>query len=708
MSTDPGDVTQGEPKPTYPAGLLDWAGNRGGGVRRLFDLRSGRPGEQVFETNLLHKLRDWVDRLAAGDPGVPRVVLLVGGPGNGKTEAVEATVGHLDDALGCQGRLTTSLSEAYHPASGIVPRVIDVDAGALAVPARELNLRIVQDASVGGSTGRTAAMLLVEELDQALAASGSAYLCCVNRGVLDDAMIHAIDSKIGGSQDLLEEIARAVSLAPDAPSCWPLLESPKVAVWPMDAESLVEETDRGDEAPARMILSRATDANLWPADGTCPARAACPFCSSRKALANPKNAEAFLKMLRWFELGTSKRWAFRDLFSLVSYLLAGSGAGQGSLSSDPCAWAAKMHDADKDVAIGGRPKRESSGALFWLVAAQYQHAMFHRWDRRAASSLLRDIRELGLQDHSHTAMGLHYFLASRSANLIPAMIAPLLESFVDLLDPAMASPDAEVTLWGGAARLGELDIRFSRSVREGLDFLVSRRALLPNERLLLERLASLDEQLSDPKIRVKKPTAATRIQRFVRDFACRLSRRSIGAGQAAVPSAATLEAFQRVVADADGHGHDLREIANQVEDLLNNEHNFDVSLTTTFGQPQPPVRRKATLVVSRRRVAPRFSTHAGRPRPSICFLQVEVGEAEQPVALTYELFKAVTELEAGLSAASLPRTVLALLDTTRARMSGWIVRDRIARERPLILLGDSMAIELHRGKFVSSTRGGRR
>lgn len=707
MDIDPSAAAESG-SPPFPQGLLDWAGNRGGGVRRLFDPRSGRPGEVVFETNLLHRLKDWVIRLAAAEAGVPRVVLLVGGPGNGKTEAVEATVEELDSALGCAGRLAAALSESYHPASGIVPRLIKVDAGALAAPLRELQLSIVQDASVGGQPGRTAAMLLVEELERAIAAEGSAYLCCVNRGVLDDAMIHAIDSGISQSQDLLEEIARAVSLAPDAPPCWPLRGWPGVAVWPMDAESLIEDTDCGDEAPARKILRRAVEPSLWLDDGTCTAGPACPFCSSRKSLSSPKEADAFLKMLRWFELGTSKRWAFRDLFSLVSYLLAGSGSGLGALSSDPCAWAAKMLEADKEATLGGRPKREAAGAIFWLVAAQYQHALFHRWDKRAAASLLRDIRELGLHDQSHTAMGLHYFLSSRAGGQIPAMIAPLLEGFVDLLDPAMASPDAEVALWGGPVRLGELDIRFSRSVREGLEFVVSRRALLPNERLLLERLAALDDLLSDPKVRVKKPTAAARIQRFVRDFSCRLARRSLGARQAVVPSAVTLESFQRVVADADGHGHDLREIANQVEDLLNNEHNFDVSLTTTFGQPLPPVRRRATLVVSRRRVAPRYSSHEGRPRPSICFLDVEVGEAEQPVALTYELFKAVTELEAGLSPASLPRSVRALLDTTRARMSGWIVRDRDVRERPLILLGDAMSIERHRGRFVSGNRGGRR
>lgn len=226
------DRTETETK-RYPAGLLDWAGNRGGGVRRLFDARSGRPGgsgrpgEGVFETNLLHRLRRWADDLASGQPGVPRIVLLVGGPGNGKTEAVEDTTQGLDTALGCDGALVSALADAYHPASGIVPRVISIDAGGLSNPSRDLQLHIVQDASVGGTAGRTAAMLLVQEFDEVISDEKSAYLCCVNRGVLDDAMIHAIDSGAGQSQDLLEQIARAVSLAPDAPSCWPLADFPQ-------------------------------------------------------------------------------------------------------------------------------------------------------------------------------------------------------------------------------------------------------------------------------------------------------------------------------------------------------------------------------------------------------------------------------------------------------------------------------------------------
>lgn len=694
----------------FPVGLLDWAGHRGGGVRRMFDTGSGRPGNEIFETNLLSRLRQWARRVADGDTSAPRVVLLVGGPGNGKTEAVEATIEELDEALGCGGRLVTSLSGFFRPPSGIpVPRLVAIEAGQLACPPRDLKIDVVQDASVGREGERSPPSLLVEELNRALATtSPGAYLCCVNRGVLDDAMIYAIDTRSRQSQDFLETVVRAVSLAPDAPSCWPLDGFPAVAVWPMDAESLIEPTEGGGIAPAVAILQRALDADKWQDARTCAAGDACPFCNSRRILASSRETGSLLRMLRWFELGTSRRWAFRDLFSLISYLLAGSGAGQKNAPADPCLWAANLVNADRQAQLGGRPRRDVSAALFWLVSAQYQHALFHRWDRDAASSLLKDIRELGLQETNNTAMGLYYFLQSRATAYVPAMIAPLLDDFGALLDPAMSSPDAEVALWGITATLGELDIRFSRSVRDGLDLVVKGRALSQTERELLDRLAQLDELLSTPRLRRRRPTAATRIQRLIRDFSCRIARRSIGARHAIVPDAMTLDAFQRVVADENGLGHELREIANQVEDLLNNQQNFEVSLTTTFGQPLPPVRSRATLVVPRRHVYPREVRREGRPRQSVCFLDVEVGRDPQPIALTYDLFKAVSDLDRGLSQASLPRSVLALLDTTRARMAGSIVRDRDVSDRPTIFLGDNLTIERHRGRFASAKRGRRR
>lgn len=690
----------------FPTALLEWSGDRAGGVRRLFDDRSGRPGGGVIETPLIRRLGEWAESFREGHRRGPRIVLLVGGPGNGKTEAIERTIRDLDRSLGGNGRLVQELARAFNPVGQKVPRRVTLDAsGVLSLPS-PLRLEVVQDATTA-SDGKPAGQLLVSELGAVRAAGEElVYLCCVNRGVLDDALIHAIDTGEENARKLIESVVQAVSLAPNAPACWPLQDHPDIAVWPMDAESLVEPAAKeSDQVPAGAILARALNPHMWPETDHCAAGPDCPFCTSRKLLSGKREPEALLRMLRWFELGSGKRWAFRDLFSLVSFLLAGKGTSKRGGDVDPCQWAANLVELDKQADAGMKPTKEISTAIYALAAAQYQHALFPRWDSTSAPTLAQDIKDLGLRDNN-TAMGLLYFVQSRKSAYAPATIASLSENLAELLDPALASPDAKVVGWGApeGVKLREFDARFSRSVQEGLDFAVGYRLLSSVERRLLSRLAKLDEHLAVADVRRKRPGAASRVQRYVRDFASRFSRRSVGARQGIVPDSDILDAFHRVVADAEGSGDELREVAHKVEDLLNNGDHFEVSLTTTFGQPLPPERGRAVLVVPRRNVLPRDPQLDGRPRPSLCFLDVGLGEAFQPIALTYDLFKAVVDLERGLSRASLPRSVVAMLDTTRARMAGAIVRDRTVQDRLKILLGDGLEIGRQRGRFVSSKR----
>jgi hypothetical protein len=696
------------PEAPFPAQLLSWAGNRSGGVRRLFDENSGRPGASVFRTNLLARLQQWCADIGAAKEGTPRVVLLVGGPGNGKTEAIETTMIWLDRALGCDGKLLSALEAAFVPEAGKVPRTISVNVGELASPPRAMPLSIVQDASVvAGSTGLTHAGLLLQELATVMQpGAGGLYLCCVNRGVLDDALIEAIEKGATEVRRLLECISQSVSLAPDAPACWPLADYPAVAVWPMDMESLLTGTEGGDPAPAIEILRKALDTQMWPEPNGCRAGASCPFCGSRSVLAHERQETALLQMLRWFEIGSGKRWSFRDLFSLVSYLLAGH-REEATEDIAPCDWAAGLGRLDEEAQAGARPRKDSSTAIFRLVAAQYQHALFHSWDKEAGAALLRDISELGLKDNN-TAMGLQWFLSSRRAPYLPAMISGLLEGFDLLLDPAIASPESEAQATRGTTYvLRDLDTRFSRSVGEGIDHVRKSRVLSGLETDLLGRLAELDQLLSKQQVRRKKPAVATRVQRMVRDFACRLVRRSIGVRTATVLDAEVLGEFQHVVED--GRGDGVFEVAREVERLLNNNQDFEVSLTTTFGQPLPPPTRRATLVVQRRHVQPASASSEGRPKSPLQFLEVGDGASAQKIALTYDLFKAVKEVDRGMSVASLPRSVLALLDTTGARLGGPIVRDAIVLPRAEIRLGASgIAVQQRRDGFGLLREGARR
>ena len=48
---------------SYPAGLLDWAGHRKGGVRKPFDNETGRPLGKQLETKLVNQLNIWQDEL---------------------------------------------------------------------------------------------------------------------------------------------------------------------------------------------------------------------------------------------------------------------------------------------------------------------------------------------------------------------------------------------------------------------------------------------------------------------------------------------------------------------------------------------------------------------------------------------------------------------------------------------------------------------
>lgn len=701
----------------FPKDLIDWAGHHSGGVKRLFDENSGRPGKALLRTNLLAKLEGWTRQVSTGTPGTPRVLLLVGGPGNGKTEAIESTARWLDEGLTCNGKLIQALSSAFHPPIGNpVPRIVQVDVGSIATLDRPLHLDIVQDASVDEAS--PAAVLLIEELRALLAGPSSRlYLCCVNRGVLDDALIHAIENHHEEARDLLEAITRSVSLASNAHSCWPLHGFPEVAVWPMDAESLLVRPDGASSSPAESLIRHATDPASWPAPGHCQVAERCPFCNSQAILAREEPRDALLKILRWYELASGKRWSFRDLFSLTSYLLAGHRpAGQGE-QDDPCKWAAHLVDLDKSVFESKRPKTAALTAIFHLVASSYQHALFHRWDKDVASALRQDMKDLGidkesdeLREQHRTLMGLYYFLQGRKLPHLPATIALLLEGMVDLLDPSLSSADTEVAVSSrNKVLLGEIDVRFSRSLGGGFDHIRRHQVLSQNEAELLKRLVKVDALLVTPAIRRKRPTAASRIQRLLRDFACRLVRRSICVRSSVVADAEILHAFQKVVED-DERGQRLNEVARQVKNLLNSHNDFEVSLTTTFGQPLPPMQRRATLAVDIQRVRMLQTHTVGRPRSPICFLEVGANQSAQAIPLTYDLFKAVRELERGLSAASLPRTVVALLDTTRARLAGRIVRDNDVLSDAKIRLGaDGAGVARSWGdEFISSNEGEQR
>lgn len=693
----------------YPAALRDWTGNQAGGVRRLFDEESGRPLGNVLETHLLHRLQAWTQAVVASPGQTPRIVLLVGGPGNGKTEAIESTVEWLDTALGDEGKLRGLLRQQLIPDAGhAVPRMASAEVQGPEAGSRRYKIQIVQDASVEDSLEQTRAELLVEELEAALDESEAhcVYLACVNRGVLDDAMIHVSERGSSRARELLQAIIQAVGQGGSSASCWPLEGYPLVAVWPMDVESLLARTRDGDPAPASAILESALAESRWPPYGTCPAKLMCPYCTSRRLLTSTRGHEDLRSLLRWHELATAKRWTFRDLFSLVSYLLSGVGAtAKGGKAESPCSWAASLVELDA-ARLGQKPDARRSTAIFALVGSLYQHQLFSRWDSRTTKRLRDDLKELGLLGN-HTAVGLLNYLRQGWGVRPPAMLEGLLESLCNTLDPAVADPEFEVPVSASTRlKLRDIDARFSQSVASGRVVLLKYKCLSPAEAELLGRLAELDRELSSAALRRKRPDSATRVQHVLRDFSCRLVRRSLGTRSAITRDRELLVQYQHIVEGSSEDGDLLLAATRAVSRLLNTNDKFEVSLTTTFGQPMPPATLRAVLVTAKQAVRPRTDVNHGRPVAPMRLLKVGRAAREQTIALTFDLYRSICLLESGLSRASLPTEVNALIDATKARLSGPIVRDLEGLEDSAIELGTAgTRIELIGGRFLPVSEG---
>ncbi len=686
----------------YPEGLLDWSGHRGGGVKKLFYQASGRPSSEIIRTNLLNRLELWADEIGAGNDNVPRIVLLVGGPGNGKTEAVEFAIECLDSSTSSGGGLKAALATRFNPTDGTPPpRLAEIQLPEIQSHGRPV-LRIVQDASAGDSKGypnTSPAQLLVHDLQDALNRSDVIYLACVNRGVLDDALILATDSGNTSVRPLIEQVVGSVGTGPKPIACWPLQGFEEVAIWPMDIESLLNSGPSSEinSTPAAQLLDFATKTDDWPVMGECEAGPLCPFCLSREALSNDPGEASFLRILRWYELASGKRWSFRDLGSLFAFLLAGAPPdGLRGSKYSPCAWAAKQLALKHNT--NPRDAKARALAPYLLVSRLYKHSLFGFWPRVSTPALRSMLKDLDLQN-DEVLSGLLHFLADSRRSTIPPTLNSQMEEVCEILDPALADPDSEVKLSGKTTvAFREIDIRFSQSVGEGLKYIQKYLCLTALEIELLKNLQGADERLSAAATAKNRPEVANKIQSMIRDFSCRIVRRSVGCRAAAVRDGKILIDFESVVA---GHDQLLYEASQQVEALLNNGDKFSVVLNTTFGEPIPSLERRVTLTTDKQRVKVPKDIIVERPINALKFLTVGPESRREFIPLTYELFKSVRELREQMLAASLPRAVVALLDITRARLGGYIVRDEELLEAGTIQIGIRKdVIVRQRGQFL--------
>jgi hypothetical protein len=329
----------------FAESLLNYSADRDDCIGRPD--RWGTPPPLMVDGTQLHlEMSELADELWAG-PSRPVWYFLVGGPGNGKSEAVGALVRQFDDLRKKAGSGPT-LEKAVVSGSGRIKYAYHCE------PKPGTSLVLIQDISVPKAAGSRPEVDLLQELNQALA-SGNNAVVCANRGMLLRAVRAArARPEFSHLVSELEKIDKnSQESSTQSVSRWTFKSGSHEAdirVWPLDHESvMLSDGADGWSNPTGSLLdqivAKATGAANWEtgACARCAMRSVCPFLNDALWLRDPARRRGFLRTLRHAEALSGQRIVLREALGMLAMVLVGTPSDfvVGQKGEHPCDWVHK-------------------------------------------------------------------------------------------------------------------------------------------------------------------------------------------------------------------------------------------------------------------------------------------------------------------------------------------------------------------------------
>ena len=663
--------------------LLSWHGHDRGGVRVPFHPTMGRPLGDVIDTPLLDKIRRLALDLVADVPESPRWIFLIGGPGNGKSEAVEAFIRELDRAADSGGILSSLLSPMF-VGEAIAPRRVQITQDELRGTLLENTVRgltIIQDASAVDGPAHVAEEVLIEELAELVTSptgQESVFMCCANRGLIARARSAIREQErydwlnVDEVTELLTQLLTATGLGPEAlatdrPGCWPLETDSRFAAWPLDLDSII--SSGGDDSPFQRMIQVAVDPERWSGQGSCgdcDSRGLCPFYANAQMLHTMEAQCRLLTMLRHSEIATGQRWNFRDSFSLCAEIIVGQRDDFDSGDSSPCQW---VHTRADEIRYGSQASSKLAAA--WdLTFHLYSQALFPEWPNS-----LDDLDQSTIATSELTRIALES-ISQRQRTSGAQIRSILVGGFSKRLDPALATPSDNESL----IRLVEDE--FGQSIWQGHETL--KHKLNPIVRQLLELMVKAEEDWTEF---ARESRQIASIRESLRVISSVLCKRYLGVYEGEYLNQRELTEYEDMLSDQDR----LRDLVPALRQILAPADKFGASLIGVFGQPPTEASKDVQVVHALGSVVPRHAAEStqGRPGHEVPWIEVQ----EHHVPLTFDLFEALRAHEAGAQLASFAPHTRAALDKVRIAIGGTSARNREG------MLGGEVTIRL--GSFGS-------
>jgi hypothetical protein len=309
----------------FPYQFENWFSSNEGGVRRPFKNDSGRPlGDSLIEGRI-HKLINSMVQKYIELPG-KYICILVGGPGNGKTDLMEYAAKQFilrnsEDWTYWQKKILSKFNENNRQAS------IDLTNGS--------KLILTQDASQRDINSKDFCEAIYNDLRQIDEMTSGLCIICMNRGILEEVKKRSnlIGEKLNDYSKLISEIYKFNSIDAylEDKQIWGNsdIKPYNLYTWSMDFDSLFDKSSIMN-SHNNLIQEIFNKANCYSnfikvKNKLNPIFFAKSFIDSNELNLN------FSKILRSYEILYGKRFTYRELFNLIGHLFHFSKEGKDIL-----------------------------------------------------------------------------------------------------------------------------------------------------------------------------------------------------------------------------------------------------------------------------------------------------------------------------------------------------------------------------------------
>ena len=296
----------------FPFKFFNWFSSMSGGVRRPLDEDSGRPlGNIILEGQIHILINNMIDEYFQ-DKG-KYICVLVGGPGNGKTDIMEYAA----------ERFVERLSENWTEIKLELQVGFSKNNRQSIVSINNETLLLTQDASQRDIDADSYIDSIYNDFEKIESLDNSLSIICMNRGILETIRKESCDpsNRLSKYQEIIKSIYQFNTL--DAAlldlKIWGAeLDSKKLYTWSMDFDTLFSKVK--DQSLDQNFLYSLFEKAKCEENFCEDTNVLSPIFNANEFVANKFKKRNLSKVLRSYEILNGKRFTYREIFSLIGYL----------------------------------------------------------------------------------------------------------------------------------------------------------------------------------------------------------------------------------------------------------------------------------------------------------------------------------------------------------------------------------------------------